>query len=321
MATTTWYEWRCLCDTEIDPNNVKTIITKSSVPPTVCPSNSAHGIIAGSAKIINFINRKGAALDAKDDDGRQIVSIGMFPDWMNPSVLGCCDDFAAGTRCNGPRLLVRHNHGDPVNKTLSIRFVDYIQVLGASLHVTGANPDDTVSFKIMAPATSVSSVNGVGNCNLFPIGPGKNLIVPAANDGYHNVDLTTPINVNVAGNPGQPTLITAATPVTAFNEDGTKYGYWDWDRLTGVILPNVTGTGNVNLFDFEMTLLNYAADVCVYAGTGDTFKHKFGFVHRGGLLMPHWRCDFITSRASSHSPSDPPIIYNLIMKIARKTTT
>jgi len=321
MATTIWYEWRCLCSVESEPNKIKTVITKSKVAPTVCPTNAAHGIVAGSATIINYISRKGVALDAKDDDGRQVVSIGMFPDWMNPSVLGRSDDLATGTRCTGQKLLLSHAHGSSLTTTTQIRFIDYIQILGADLYVMNANPEDYISLNIIAPATSVSPVNGIGNANLYPIAVGKNLIIPAAGDGYHNVDLTTPLNVNVAGNPGQPTLITAATPVPAFNEDGSKYGYWDWDRLTGAITPNVNGTGNANLLDHQITLLKYAAEVCVFAGDGQTFKHKFGFVHRGGPLLPHWRCDLITTRASTHASNDPPVIYNLIMNIARKSSS
>jgi hypothetical protein len=320
MATTIWYEWRCLCDTELEPNKVKTVITKSNVAPTVCPTNAAHGIVPGSATIINYISRKGVALDAKDDDGRQVVSIGMFPDWMNPSVIGRSDNLSAGTRCNGQKLQFCHSNGSSEVIIIPVRFVDYIQILGADLHVIGANRDDYISFNIVAPATAVTPVNGTGNANLYPIGPGKNLIVPAAGDGYHNVDLTTPLNVNVAGQQGQPTLITAATPIPAFNENGTKYGFWDWDRITGAITPNVGQCGNANLLDHEMVLLKYASEVCVFAGVGETFKHKFGFVHRGGPLLPHWRCDLITTRASSHAPSDPPVIYNLIMNIARKNT-
>lgn len=321
MATTIWYEWRCLCAVESEPNKVKTVITKSKVAPTICPTNAAHGIVPGSATIINYVSRKGISLDAKDDDGRQVVSIGMFPDWMNPSVLGRADDLAAGTRCTGQKLRFCHGNGDPQVNTNVVRFIDYIQILGADLYVMNANKDDSISLNIVAPSTSVSPVNGIGNANLYPIGPGKNLIVPAAGDGYHNVDLTTPLNVNVAGQPGQPTLITAAVPIPAFNEDGSKYGYWDWDRLNGSILPNITGTGNANLLDHEIILLKYAAEVCVFAGEGETFKHKFGFVHRGGPLLPHWRCDLITTRASTHGVNDPPVIYNLIMNIARKNSS
>lgn len=314
---TSWYEWKVKCATD---SGWYTVITKDKMPPINCPDNSAHGVVSGQEYIIAWLSNINPQLDDINDDSRLKVSPGLFPDYMNPYFTSEGDDTTNGRRGEGGRLVMSHADGASTTNETIIQFVDYIQILGGRIRVVGANPDDYISFDCYVDATPVV-VNDmtVGNCNLYDIGGGANMIIPAEGNGTHDVDLTAAINVNVAGNPGQPTLITQAIPVPATEEDGTSKGHFDWNRITGAVTAN-PGRGKYYLFNFPMVLSRYVNKICVYSGT-ETFDHDLSIFHRGGPFLPHWKCKIYTTRASSHEPSDPPVVYNFILNIARKSST
>ena len=317
---TTWYEWKVQCSSD---SNWYNTITKTDTKPTVCPNNAAHGVT--EAYIIGHVSSTNPQLQDENEDGRVLVSPGLFPDYMNPYFTSKCDDFANGTRGDGTRLVINHPDGDPETTITELRFVDYIQILGGWIRVQNAGLDDYISFDCVAPATPVTvNGSGTGNCNLVEVIPtsGLHIIIPAAGDGGHDVDITTAANANVAGGINQPTLITQAVPVSAYEDDGTPNGYWDWDRKTGAITANTEGKGNYNLYDWEIVLSKYVNEVSVYSdGNGGIFKQKLGLVHRGGPFLPHWKCRIHTTRAATHQSSDPPVIYTVVLTLARKSST
>ena len=317
----TVYIWNVKCDTD---GLFYKGYTESEEKPTVCPNDASHGVVAEDTYLIKFVRETSLKLNNANEDGRVIVSPGMFPDYMNPYFTSEGDDFNNGSRGGGTLLTMSHSDGSPVENVTEIRFVDYVQILGGHVRCQNANLDDYLSFDCIAPATPAPVANGgsTGNCNLVAVAPGANIIVPAPGDGAYDVDLTSPANANLAGNAGQPVLVTQATPVPSYDDDGSLTGYWNWDRATGTITPSYTGEGGYNLYDFQITLSRYIHKLCVYSdGAGAVFKQKIGVFHRGGPLLPHWICRLYTTRASSHAPADPDIIYTVVMSIARKNST
>lgn len=316
MSTKSWYRWHVQCATD---SAFYTTITESSDEPTVCPNNAAHSVVVGSGVIDKKLT---TTLPAIDDDGekRVLVSIGMFPDYMNPYFSGYGDDFDAGTRANGQRLIMQHADGaDEVNIT-ELRFVDLVQLVGGNIRAFDANIDDYISFDCIAPASPVVlNVSQTGNANAVPIASiGCSIIVPAGGDGWHDVDTAAAVNANLDGS--GPILVTAVVPVPSYDDNDQPSGYWDWDRKTGAVTPNYTATGKYNLFDGEIPLSVYINKICVYGGASGEFSQKIRVTHRSGPILPHWKCRIHTTRASSHDASDPPVRYTVFITGARASS-
>lgn len=316
---TTWYEWNIKCATD---NQWYKVITKTQTEPTVCPNNASHSTVPNSGLIINKLIQTSPRLTLPDEDGRLIVSPGLYPDFLNQCFTSESDDITNGLRGGGNPFVISVADGTST-VTTEYRFIDYCQILGGDIRVFNANIDDRFTADVYAEATPVTVNNtNTGNCNLVPIGVGANIIVPAMGDGTHDIDLDAPENANVAGdptNPLSPVFISRASPVPSRAEDNTPTGYWDWSRQTGGITP-APGTGTYNLFDFPMTLVKYVNKISVYGGNS-MFKQSLLLNHRGGPFLPHWRIRTTCTRANSHSPSDPPVIYTLTVVVAKKITT
>lgn len=317
----TWYKWKVKCSVESFPNNIKSVITESAIAPTVCPDDNSHPV--SEAFVIDHRKLKDPQLNEDGEERRVLVSPGLFPDYMNPYYTSSGDNLTAGTRGDGVRLVYSHANGASETNSSTFRLLDYVQILGGQIRVSGSNPDDYLTFECSAPATNATP-NGAntGNCNLYDLGMGgPAMIIPAAGDGTHDVDLTTPINANVAGGPGQPTLITQAVPVTASKDNGESEGFWNWNRVTGEITAAPNQDGAYNLYNFPIKLSRYVNKLCVYSGEGCAFKQKLLLVHRGGPFLPHWTCTITTTRASSHAAEDPPVVYSVVLIVARKSST
>ena len=312
-----YHHWKVKCS--VDSNFYETI-TVNDTEPTICPDNSLHSVVANSGIVTKKVPIGDKKLSL--EDGRTVVSLGKFPDYYNPCFTSYSDDFANGTRLDGENMIYEWADGASATNTVDIRFIEPVTILGGYLYSNNANKSDYINFDCIAPATQTSvNLTTTGNCNLVALGVGKNIIVPAAGNGTHDVDITSAINVNLAGGPGQPTLVTAAVPVPAFESDGvTPNGYWDWDEITGAITVNATGTGYYNLFDFEINLSTYVNKVCVYGGDSTVpFAHPFIIDdHRGGHFIPQWKCVLTTTRDASHDVSDPAVFYSVILRIARR---
>lgn len=312
--STTWYEWSVKCAT--DSNNY-TILTKSSTPPTVCPQNASHTVVSGSQLIVNKLSQENPTL-VDQQERRLLVSIGMFPDYMNPTFFSRGDNFTTGVRGGGDRLVISHADGAAATNTTDIRFVDPIHLIGATIRCHGANIDDSVSFELVSPATPVvaSAGGNTGNCSLYAVGAGAHMIVPSAGDGTHNVDLETPANANLDGSGGNFKVLNLS-PVPA--SDGITHrpnGYWNLNVDSGIVTP-AAGDGAYNLFDFETPMVRFINSMAVF---GSPFKEEVGVIHRSAQCLPHWIYRIHTTRANTHSPADPPVQYSFVMKAARIRT-
>lgn len=187
--------------------------------------------------------------------------------------------------------------------------------------IINANIDDWIGFCMMAPATpTTANGGGTGNCNLVPV-PGS-IIIPAAGNGAHDVDLNTAANANLTGvGDPYPRLVTQAVPVPAMAADGVSYnGYWDWSDIDGSIAMSVPGKGRYNLFTFEIRLIRYIEKWPVFAGTGQTYTHYFKINHNGGDLLPHWILRTHVTRDATHDPTDPPVHCIIGLYMSRQFT-
>lgn len=314
-----YYHWKVKCATD---GLYYTIITTSDSEPTICPDNSAHSVVADSGliqKVVEIDDKK-----LSHEDGRQVVSIGKFPDYYNPAFTGESDDFANGVKYGGERLVFEHADGSPAETTTVLRFVEPITMMGGEVRAYATNADDYMTVKTVAPATpKTANGSSTGNCNLYDVtGGGHHMLIPAPGNGAYDVDLTAPINANLAGSAGQPTFVSEAVPVPAWETDGvTPNGYWDWNELTGEITPNYQGTGYYNLFDFQIGLITFMNKWCLYSGSPTIeFVYNGTVDHRGGMVLPQWEIHMITTRASSHDPSDPPVFISVGLITARRNS-
>ena len=110
-----------------------------------------------------------------------------------------------------------------------------------TLPPTTWNFEDLWGFKVKMPA-SVVTTNGSneGNCSLYNIAENMNLILPAAGDGTHDIDLDDD-----------------ATPVpdgyTADSPDNT--GYWNVVKYwSGVVSAGSSNQSEFNLYDFDIEM-------------------------------------------------------------------
>lgn len=178
-------------------------------------------------------------LDApQEHDKRPVVVMSPSTEGWMTWFSGAGDDPAptppASGRGQGQQLIVEWATADalPSTKQVEIRFIEPVEIHdGEMLYPPGQwGPKSRWDFSVRMPATTTTPNAGLGNCNLVDVG-GFNLIVPAAGDGSHDVDLAQ------------------AVPVPA--SAGT--GYWDADRNTGAVSPSATpGSASWALFDVEI---------------------------------------------------------------------
>jgi len=125
--------------------------------------------------------------------------------------------------------------------------------LGAAAVFTAWSSETTYSLNDLCSLSGTNYICILGHTDNTPPNatywaPYCNMIVPAADNGAWDVDLTDTLNENVN--------FTKACPVPvedAENPDG--YYYYDCDART--IAVHATQKGNINLFDFEIDLIKY----------------------------------------------------------------
>jgi hypothetical protein len=174
----------------------------------------------------------------KTSDGKPIYLPNIFPGNVMLYIAGCGDssttigagsDFRASSDAAG-------------TTDVEWQFRDWCYLAGGGLIYTGAEFNDTVTFKLSAPASTVTA-NGsnTGNVNLVEVVPntGMSIIVPAAGNGTHD--------------------LTSGVPVPAYDEDNGEPadGWWNWsepDTGSGTLTSAVSVTGKYDLYNFPIDL-------------------------------------------------------------------
>ncbi len=142
--------------------------------------------------------------------------------------------FPSSGRGSGQRLYI--SFSEPSEKEVILKFMEPVEIHDAEAYWVGKwGFSDEWWISIRIPATEATiNENQTGNCNkveIFP-GSGMNIIVPAAGDGYYDIDLNTAVPV--------PTKI-------------DELGYWDvLDRWNDSIMPlEQPAYSEWNLYDFS----------------------------------------------------------------------
>lgn len=169
-------------------------------------------------------------------DGKLIQLPCLFPPGMYMYFAGRGDDVTAGRGQGQHFRLAKDTSGED---SMEFQFNDWILLAGGDGYGINGEFGDWITFEALAPASSTSpNGSNQGNCNLVEVAPGAHIIVPAANNGTHDVNLTTAVPVP-AGKPGE------------------KTGFWEWDwpdEGKGSITPGVPQQSEFNLYDFPITL-------------------------------------------------------------------
>lgn len=187
-------------------------------------------------------------LDApREPDGKPVIVTSPAPEGMLTFFTGRGDEPVPTPpetgRGNGAKIKLTFATSDtyPADKEAEWSYNESTWVHDGEVtwrDAVNCNADDHFSVALKMPATVVTPNGGTtGNCNLVPIGGGANLIVPAAGDGTHDVDLE------------------AAVPVPSPYDPN---GYWDVDERAGTLTPS-TKPGKASWNLLTMQVVSYFA--------------------------------------------------------------
>jgi hypothetical protein len=182
------------------------------------------------------------------------------------------------------------------DQEIVFRFCEPIQVRGGHAWLlTPFNKSDFASVELFTAATPVAvNSEGNGNCNLVPTGAGFNIIVPAAGDGFYDLDLDAKIgnsNVHQA----------AIVPAPAGD------GFYDYDSDTNVISPNTNSPkdGGYNLYDQEIKLQRFLNHVRIREEMTEFLGQE------AKVVLPHWSWRVILHHGPGTHESE--ICFRLVM--------
>ena len=179
------------------------------------------------------------------DDGRRLITSSALPKGMSPFYPGVGDDVANAVRWadTSNRWVVESDVAE--TKNVNFQFIDCVWISGGTVTCLGGRIGDHIDFKVVAPATVGSSNPGSGYFDKYALGGGANIYIPAAGDGDWDIDLEETLNANVS--------FLKAVPVPAPDGDG----WFDFSASAHLLTVNAGQKGGYNLFDFEVTLLEY----------------------------------------------------------------
>lgn len=171
----------------------------------------------------------------EENDGKLLVTNSPSPGkgW-NTSYTSAGDDLVNKLRGKGDVLKV--TLAAPGNDSQDIQFLEPVWLHDGELSWDPSSFDhsDTFEVSVIIPGnTATPNGSNTGNCNLVEIIPSSNLfiIIPAAGDGSHDVDLD----------------------ISAPAQSQSDTGYFDVDTSTGVITPSASpGSAAFNLYTFQI---------------------------------------------------------------------
>lgn len=202
------------------------------------------------------------------------------------SVIGAGTDFSAAL-----------GSGTAASTTVSWTFKDPVWIAGGAVNYQNAVYGDNLNYQLVAAATTTTSGGGTGNCNLTALGGGKNMIVPSNGAGSYNLNAWVPV------------------PNT------TMTGHWDWVAPSngigaGTLNPNYNGTGQYDLYDFQVTLGNLLGPGYKMMGAFSLDFTIPAIVPK--KLLPQWTHSVVINTVGQALRSQLQIVWAL--KIARYKT-
>ena len=176
-------------------------------------------------------------------------------------IAGCGDHRTNGTG-KGQRFEKQHSSSG-LSSWTSFQFNDWVELGGGGMWYLNGEFGDYVTFRMYAPATTITPNEGAGNCNIH----GSGILIPAA-DGDYDVDLETADD---------------CVPLI------TSGGYWNWSYPNtgcGTVEAAPNGDGNCNLIPAEIAIHTYVADVGVL---GDGFLNVTFPGVDPTRFLPQWK--------------------------------
>jgi hypothetical protein len=206
-------------------------------------------------------------------DGKALFRYSMYKLGTRLYVSGAGDDLELGV---GKGPLFELYQSEVGSNNLEFYFIDWVQLGGGEVWYQNFGPGDNILMEVHCPATPVTpNGGGTGNANVV-----DHVIVPAAGNGYYDVDLDE------------------ANLVPSEEENG----YWDWDCPDigrGTITPSVTpGQAEYHLLDVTQQLSGYVNRI-VPLGTGHSNYTYVGI--DPSKILPHWKGKVILVNASGNS--------------------
>lgn len=203
----------------------------------------------------------------KTSDGKPIFLPNLFPGNVFLYITGVGD--TANAIGDGTEFTNASNVAGTT--TTEWQFRDWVYLSGGTVITSDAVFGDKISMMLYAPASTVSAnVGNTGNCNLYALGGGKNMVLPAAGNGAYD--------------------LVSGVPVPSYDEGNGEIpdGYWDWSNPdTGLgTLSAAPNEGGYNLFDFPVNLVSFIKNIPLI-GTGPVnipipaIKPK--------KVLPHWK--------------------------------
>ena len=291
-----------------DKNTLDGDSSQTPNPANPCPTGSILGDHDGEPILPPDVNAEGhqiVALDTpKTAEGKSIILTNMWADEVTVAWTSKGDDIANGTRWGSPLLVKKLETANaPETAILEWQFMEHVYIAGGMLHVMNGGMMDWCRYEIVAPATAGTSNTGAGAYDKFPVGGGLNMFIPnGTTTGDWDLDLTETLNANVG--------FTKVVPVTS--ED--KTGFFDWDHETGLATLNATQTGAFNLFDADLTLAYFLADICIMG----SHMHDLQIANVDPMrLLPHWKHKLTLSKSMDDGND---LMVSPMLLLGRKTT-
>lgn len=199
---------------------------------------------------------------------------------------GAGDDVENGVRGGGTEVIMEFadvTRTEPEVQIVDLQFMEWIQLHDGQVTVTdNAQWDlgDKWNWGVFMPATEVTpNLSNEGNCNVVnPAGepgqPDSYIIVPAADDGAFDVDLTV------------------ATPVPA-----SGAGYWEYNWETDIITPSTTpGSASWYLLTVDAPMAYFMRSVNVPIHKAGNFDFD---AYKAERIYKRWRLRLTVTKKSN----------------------
>jgi hypothetical protein len=177
----------------------------------------------------------------RQDDGKEVVTQSPATEGTFTWFSSKGDNLGAGTRGGGTKLKMTFTGSG--SNSVDIQYIEPVEIHKGCAYWSPVNSanwgfDDEWRVSLILSATAITE-NGTntGNCNRVEIIPesGLYIVVPAADDGAYDVNLTNACPT--------PDGYTKKTP--------DNVGYWNVDKYwSETITPNYNGVGEFNLYTF-----------------------------------------------------------------------